>query len=83
VAEPLSGMVPNNSSVKGQSSWNHGDQRLLGVSVKTRFSEVDYFSDRTSLEGDYWRAASHRFDHHNAKRLIPLDGEQESTGIFQ
>ena len=39
----------------------------------------DDLRHRAARAGDHWRAARHRFDHHQAERLRPVDRKQQGT----
>ena len=44
---------------------------------------VDHLGDRAAAERHHRRAAGHRFDHHQAERLGPVDGEQQRRGAAE
>src|SRR5947209_16103087 len=48
-----------------------------------RYTIIDDFGHRPFVEGKHGRAARHRFDHREAKRLGPIDREKQPQRIAQ
>ena len=69
--------------VERERAGNELGEGVDDTCVITRDSVIDDFFDRAAPVRDDRRAASHRFDHDEAKRLVPLNGKEQRSGMPQ
>jgi hypothetical protein len=74
---------PNGTAIDRNHPRKHLHSLIHRIDDSTRDALVDDFRDGTMAEGKDGRATSHRLDHHQAKRLRPIDRKQKRQRLAQ
>ena len=76
-------LLADRSPVQRGKAIDHGDRAGLVFHDEAGEAGVDDLRDRAAVIGDHGRAAGHRFDHHEAERLRPVDRDQQADRAGQ